>query len=202
MEEDSIKKNANDFANNLDIIKEIFNADRIHENIGLKKCIQCGLCSAGCPAARVSDFSPRLIINAVLHGYNQILQDEIIWNCFSCYTCHMRCPRGNSPITVIQVLKQLAIEKGFGTEHLKDFLSYGDSFIQIGTGSYSKEMVVKLFEDWGEKWLKIRLENEKTREDLGLLPSLLPIAARKEIRKILELTGFIKRLDRLRNSTI
>lgn len=193
------KKNNHDFSN-LDITKEILIADRIPENIGLRKCIQCGLCSSGCPAARYSNFSPRLIMNAVLHNYNQILQDEMIWNCFSCYTCHMRCPRGNSPITVIQVLKQISIKRGFNIKKLQDFMAYGDSFIEIGMGSYSKEMVAKLFEDWGEDWLKIRLENEKTREELGLLPPLLPKEARVQIRKILELTGFIERLKKLRNS--
>ncbi len=181
------------------LLEDVLKADRVSEGIGLRKCIQCGLCSSGCPAARVSDFSPRKIINAVLLGYSDILKDETIWKCFSCYTCHMRCPRGNSPITVIQALKQLSIEQGLNKEHFKDFLAYGYGFIEIGAGSYSKEMVEKLYEDWGEEWLEIRLNNEIIREQLGLQPSLLPVEARKEIRKILELSGFIERLNKLKD---
>ncbi|NVM02028.1 MAG: 4Fe-4S dicluster domain-containing protein [Candidatus Helarchaeota archaeon] len=184
-----------------EIVKEILVADRIPKDIGLLKCIQCGLCSSGCPAARYSDFSPRKVMNAVLQGYPHILQDELIWNCFSCYTCHMRCPRGNSPITVIQVLKQKSIEEGFNKDQIQDFLAYGDSFIEIGAGSYSRKMVEKLYEDWGEEWLEIRLNNENVREQLGLEPPLLPIEARKEIRTILEQTGFVERLKKLKEQS-
>ncbi|MFX1450966.1 MAG: heterodisulfide reductase subunit C, partial [Promethearchaeota archaeon] len=106
--------------------------------------------------------------------------------------------RGNSPITVIQVLKQKSIEEGYHKDQIQDFLAYGDSFIEIGAGSYSKEMVEKLYDDWGEEWLEIRLNNENTRKELGLEPSLLPIEARKEIKTILEQTGFVERLKKLR----
>ncbi|MFX1293901.1 MAG: 4Fe-4S dicluster domain-containing protein [Promethearchaeota archaeon] len=183
---------------NLSIIKKILIRDRVSKKIGLLKCIQCGLCTGSCPAARYSDFSPREIINAVLKGNTQIIQDKRIWNCFSCYTCHMRCPRGNSPITVIQALKQISIEKGDNIEQLKDFLAYGESFIDFGTGAISREMFNKLYFDWGKGWLEIRLKNDKIRDKLGLSRSILPENAIKEVRKILNLTGFIQRIENLR----
>lgn len=189
-----VKEHSNDF----NILKEILNADRVSKDIGLLKCIQCGLCTASCPAARYTDFSPRKIMNAILQGDSQIIQDERIWNCFSCYTCHLRCPRNNSPITIIQALKQISIEKGYNIDKLQDFLAYGESFTEFGAGALSKEMVNKLCEDWGEEWLELRLKNEEIREGLGLKTSLLPIAARKEIYKILEQSGFIDRLKKLR----
>ena len=81
---------------------------------------------------------------------------------------------------------------------MRDFLAYGESFIEIGAGSYSRSMIDKLYEDWGDEWLEIRLKNEEIRENLGLESALLPVEARKQINKILEQTGFIKRLEELR----
>lgn len=180
------------------LIKRILEADRVSKDIGLLKCIQCGTCSSSCPAARYSEFSPRKIMNAILTRRKQILQDKLIWNCFSCYTCHMRCPRGNSPTTVIQVLKQLSIEKGYNREQLLDFIAYGESFIEIGAGSFSQSMVEKLYEDWGETWLQIRLQNEEIRKELSLESAFLPLEARKEIHDILERTGFVQRIEKLK----
>ena len=151
------KKDSTDFT----ILNEILKADRVSKTIGLLKCIQCGLCSSNCPAARYSEFSPRKIMNACLQGDSRIIQDEIIWNCFSCYTCHFRCPRSNSPITVIQVLKQLSIEKGYNFDKFQDFLAYGESFIEFGVGSYSRNMVNKLYEDGEMNGWKLGLKMMK-----------------------------------------
>lgn len=60
---------------------------------GLLKCVQCGMCTSTCPAARHSDYNPRDIIERVLDGDESLLEDETIWNCFYCYTCHSVCCR-------------------------------------------------------------------------------------------------------------
>ncbi len=181
----------------LSLIKRILKHDRVSEKIGLLRCIQCGLCTGSCPAAQFSDFSPREIIHEVLRGNTQIIQDPSIWNCFSCYTCHMRCPRSNSPVTIIQVLKQISLAEGYNREQLKDFLAYGESFIAFGAGAISREMFNKLYRDWGQDWFDIRLDNDRIRENLGLARAILPEEAIEQVRKILDLTGFIKRIEDL-----
>ena len=38
---------------------------RASQDIGLKRCIQCGLCTSNCPAARHSNYDPREMIKQI-----------------------------------------------------------------------------------------------------------------------------------------
>jgi ferredoxin len=67
-----------------------------HHAGGLLSCLQCGICTSGCPAARFGDFSPREISRRALLGDPTLLTDDSVWLCCYCYTCQSRCPRGNS----------------------------------------------------------------------------------------------------------
>ena len=181
--------------------KEILDDFRVTANTGLLRCIQCGMCSSSCPAAKFTDFSPREIINSIFQSKKEeLLQNKSIWNCFSCYTCHMRCPRNNSPITIIQVLKQKAINAGYNLDQIKPFLVYGESFVDFGMGALSNEFFSQLAQDWGEKWLEIRFKNDETREYLGLPSMFLPEESQEQIKKILELSGFVERLKKIRGT--
>ena len=57
-------------------------------------CLECGKCTSICPVARYdASFSPRAMIEDALLG----LEDELIFNqklfsCLTCYTCQQRCP--------------------------------------------------------------------------------------------------------------
>ena len=66
----------------------------------LNGCLNCGICSATCPAAHYYDFSPREIVQLLwtenLEGIYDAMQEKI-WACAQCYTCAARCPFGNSP---------------------------------------------------------------------------------------------------------
>ena len=61
----------------------------------LQTCIQCGSCSASCPAVGLMDVTPRHLWQLIRWG----LQDEALatrafWVCTQCYACTVRCPRG------------------------------------------------------------------------------------------------------------
>ena len=92
------------------------------EKIGLRRCLQCGRCTGSCPATYVfSEFSPRTIVLELLEGrMDGLLKGDLIWMCGQCYTCHLRCPRGNSPATVILVLRELALRQGYATDKVKE----------------------------------------------------------------------------------
>ncbi len=101
--------------------------DALHQDIrfqeGLKSCMNCGVCTAICPAASVYYYDPRLIVNIVQSNdegkIEELLKDELIWYCGQCMSCKTRCPRGNTPGFIIMALRQLSQETGMFTESEK-----------------------------------------------------------------------------------
>ncbi len=79
------------------------------------KCLQCGRCAAGCPAAQVfSDYNPRELMRRVQDGEEQELEkDPAIWLCGQCYTCNSRCPRNNNPAAIILHARERAYKHGY-----------------------------------------------------------------------------------------
>ena len=73
---------------------------------GLNSCINCGVCTAICPAARFYNYDPRMIVDTVQKGneaeIEQLLKSDTIWFCGECLSCKTRCPRGNTPGYIIQ----------------------------------------------------------------------------------------------------
>ncbi|MFX1408359.1 MAG: CoB--CoM heterodisulfide reductase subunit C [Promethearchaeota archaeon] len=99
------------------VISQINNdlADQLKEAgyKGIGGCIQCGTCSGSCPSGRRTALSVRTILRSVQLGIDDILSDDDIWYCSTCYTCFERCPR-NIPVTdMIIYLRNLAVQKGY-----------------------------------------------------------------------------------------
>ena len=81
----------------------------------LNGCLNCGICTATCPAAHYYDFSPREIVQLLwtenLEGIYDAMQEKI-WSCAQCYTCAARCPFGNSPGGLVMLMRETAIKHG------------------------------------------------------------------------------------------
>lgn len=79
---------------------------------GLSACMNCGICTAICPAAGYFDYDPRKICQLVQTGDENVLKTllsgEEIWMCGQCLSCKTRCPRNNTPGYVIQVLRKIS----------------------------------------------------------------------------------------------
>lgn len=84
---------------------------------GLKTCINCGTCTAICPAAEFYKYDPRKIVDIVQskddEEIEKLLKSEQIWYCGECMSCVTRCPRKNGPGLVIMALRNLAAKKGY-----------------------------------------------------------------------------------------
>ena len=81
----------------------------------LRTCIQCGTCTASCPAAYAMDITPRQMWRMVNLGLeDEVMGTKTMWLCSVCYQCHVRCPRGIPLTETIAKLKQLAIQKKIG----------------------------------------------------------------------------------------
>ncbi|MFN8135442.1 MAG: 4Fe-4S dicluster domain-containing protein [Bacteroidales bacterium] len=85
----------------------------------LKACINCGTCTAICPAAEFYNYDPRVIATTVQSQdddkIRELMSGDAIWYCGECMSCKTRCPRGNAPGLLIIALRSAL--SGFGLFH-------------------------------------------------------------------------------------
>ena len=81
---------------------------------GFKLCYACGTCSASCPIQDVNaTFNPKRIIRMVLLGMrDEVLKNDFVWLCSSCYACQERCPQGVCITELMTALKNMAFKEG------------------------------------------------------------------------------------------
>ncbi len=182
-----------------DLAYKILKDIKAPADLGLLRCVQCGLCTSMCPASRHSEYDAREIIKRVLDNDESILDDEIIWNCFYCYTCHSVCPVGNSVCEVNQILRQMAIEKDVGKKQIESFMSFADSYLEEGLGIIPQEYRGQLRIDYGEHWENLQQNLEEVREKLGLDSMYLLPEAKETVDKTLEAIGFKKRVEEIKD---
>ncbi|MBQ9025286.1 MAG: 4Fe-4S dicluster domain-containing protein [Methanobrevibacter sp.] len=184
----------------IDFAEQIISDVKNSKEDGVLKCVQCGMCTSTCPAARHSDYNPRDIIERVLDGDVSILKDDLIWNCFYCYTCHSVCPVGNSVCEVNQILKQIAISNEVGYDKLYEYMGFADSYFTAAIGA-----IPEIFFDDIDRdvpgWREFRNNLGEIREELELDPPLVPSEdVIDEVSKILTITGFKAKIERIRAS--
>lgn len=95
----------------------------------LGACFQCGTCSGGCPSGRRTALRTRKIIRKAILNMGEVLTDEDIWMCTTCYTCFERCPRSVPITNIILKIRNLAAQQGHMLETHKQL-----SHILIQTG--------------------------------------------------------------------
>ena len=184
--------------NSFELAEDIIGDLKASKDLGILKCIQCGMCTSVCPAARHTDYDPREIVKRVLDKDETLILDDILWNCFYCYTCHSVCPVNNSVCEITQILRQRSIDNGKGRPKVAPFSAYGESFLEFGLGSIPSNFFDDLIKDFGNGWLELKINLEDIREDLNLGSMFLPEKDVKDINKILDKTGFKSRLNKLR----
>jgi Fe-S oxidoreductase len=81
----------------------------------LLTCMQCGTCSASCPAAELMDYAPRQLWQLMRLGLkDQVLNSRTFWLCTQCYACQVRCPRGILTGDAMRHLREWAVAQGYG----------------------------------------------------------------------------------------
>lgn len=105
-------------------------SDQLTPTHKLRTCIQCGTCTASCPAAADMDITPRQMWRMVNLGLeDEVLHTKTIWLCTICYQCHVRCPRGIPLTETIAKLKHLAIQKRY--EKYKESTQFYRAFSDV-----------------------------------------------------------------------
>ena len=101
---------------------------KIH-GVPLQSCYHCRKCTAGCPTASQMEYNPNKVIKMIQNGKrDQVLSSKTIWLCLSCETCITRCPNQVDIARMMDVLRQMAIEEGFGARE-KNVLKFHEAFL-------------------------------------------------------------------------
>ena len=80
----------------------------------VKHCFQCGTCSGGCPSGRRTPYKVRQIVRKCLLGLKEdVITDEALWMCTTCYTCQERCPRSVEIVSIIKKARNVAAHAGY-----------------------------------------------------------------------------------------
>jgi len=182
---------------------------------GLKACINCGTCTAICPAAGVNDYDPRIVVDTVQQfnetSLEELLKSDTIWRCGECLSCKTRCPRENVPGYVIQALRSLSIDTGYFMESeqgKKQFAlkrTVGDHILKYGYCVYVDEVTTDMFPEQGPiwDWLKKnkkdileRLGTSYGKEQSGSLRKI-PEESMRNLQKIFDETGATERFKQI-----
>jgi heterodisulfide reductase subunit C1 len=182
---------------------------------GLNACMNCGVCTAICPAAEFYDYDPRKIVDEVQEGNNEhieeLLKSDVIWYCGECMSCKTRCPRGNAPGLVIMALRSLSQELGYfvesekGRQQLAIKRTVGDWILSTGYCVYLDGITIELHPEQGPVWQWVHKNRVELLERLGGNfkgdgPGILrkiPQDTLDELRKIFEVTGGLERYGKI-----
>jgi heterodisulfide reductase subunit C len=182
---------------------------------GLHACMNCGVCTAICPAAEFYNYDPRQIVDIVQSGDNdeieKLMKSDVIWYCGECMSCKTRCPRGNAPGLVIMALRGLSQDLGFfvesekGRQQLAVKRTVGKWILDHGYCLYLEGVGTDLHPEQGPVWDWIqdnyreifhRLGANYQGEGPGILRKI-PEEAMEEIRRIFEVTGGNRRYEKI-----
>jgi len=182
---------------------------------GLNACMNCGVCTAICPAAEFYDYDPRKIVDEVQEKNEEaieaLLKSEQIWYCGECMSCKTRCPRGNTPGLIIMALRSLSQELGYfaesekGRQQLAVKRTVGDSILNTGYCVYLDAISPALHPEQGPTWdwvydnrteLFDRLGGNYKGDGPGILRKI-PDETLDELKKIFEVTGGSERYEKI-----
>jgi len=144
---------------------------------GIKACINCGTCTAICPAAEVYDYDPRILANMVQTRDDSVIEDllkgDTIWYCGECMSCKTRCPRQNAPGMIIQALRKLSIETGLfvesekGRQQLSLKRMIGESILETGYCVHFDHTSLDMFPEQGPLWQWVRDNRKEVLAKVG-----------------------------------
>jgi heterodisulfide reductase subunit C1 len=196
---------------------ELYNklAQDVRFGESLKACINCGTCTAICPAAEFYIYDPRTIATTVQTQDDdkiiELLKSETIWYCGECMSCKTRCPRGNAPGLLVIALRALSQDLGYFTESEKGRQqlaikrSIGEKILSHGYCINPDSIAPELHPEQGPVWewevkhlpeVMEKLGANYQGDGAGALRKI-PQQDLDEIHRIFEVTGGMDRFEKL-----
>ena len=188
----------------------------IHFIEGLNSCMNCGICTAICPAAEFYNYDPRVIVETVQRGneeeIEELLKSDTIWYCGECMSCKTRCPRCNTPGLVIMALRKISQELGYFVYSEKGRQQYalkhvvGESILKRGYCVTPDLVKPEMHPEQGPVWEWIyehlddvyeRMHSNYRQPGAGALREV-DSESMDELRKIFDVTGgteFLEKID-------
>jgi heterodisulfide reductase subunit C len=193
--------------------------DQLSEDVrfeeGLNACMNCGVCTAICPAAEFYNYDPRKVVDTVQtkddDKITELLKSETIWYCGECMSCKTRCPRGNAPGLIIMALRSLSQDLGFFTESEKGrqqlalkrtvghwLITYGYCLYLEGVGTTMHPEQGPVWDWIQDNWSDVfkKMGANYKGDGPGILRRI-PEEAMDEIREIFKVTGGMKRFENI-----
>lgn len=183
----------------------------------LKACMNCGICTAICPAAEFYDYDPRRICDTVQRGDEQqienLLRSDTIWYCGQCMSCKPRCPRGNIPGEVITILRKVSQDMDYykesymGRQQVELMAGVGQNILDIGYCVHPDRVNPAKHPEQGPVWewyvknikeVAPKLGANYHGKGAGALREIEP-ETMAELRKIFEVTGGMDFHDHILN---
>jgi heterodisulfide reductase subunit C len=182
---------------------------------GLTACINCGTCTAICPAAELYDYDPRKIVVLVQskneEELEKLLRSEQIWYCGECMSCVTRCPRSNAAGLILMALRALSQDLGYFVESKKGRQqialrhAIGGNILSYGYCIYVRGLLPENHPEAGTVWeweyknvddVFARLGGNLDGQGTGVLRKI-PQQSLDELRRIFEVTGAFERFDNI-----
>jgi len=184
-----------------------------------QSCMNCGVCTAICPAAGYYSYDPRMIMNLVTEGddamLTEIMSEDVIWYCGQCMSCKPRCPRGNIPGVVIQILRMVSQRNGLfvrsamGREQLAVKRSIGHNILETGYCIHPTRVNPAMHPEQGPVWAWMsdnadevygRFDSNYNREGPGNMRKINRKSL-DELDRIFEVTGCKKLWDTIESES-
>lgn len=186
---------------------------------GLVACINCGTCTAVCPAAEFYKYDPKRIVNIVQtqddDQIRELLKSDAIWYCGECMSCVTRCPRKNAPGLVIMALRSLSQDEGYfvesekGRQQLALKRTVGENILRKGycitphTMTYERHREAGLIWKWETEHIEdifARLGANLDGDGPGVLRKI-PRESLEELDRIFEVTGGKARFEMIEKAS-
>lgn len=101
--------------------------------VDVSHCYQCGKCSAGCVQADRMDYPPSYVMRLLQTGraedYRTALGSRTIWLCLNCENCYQRCPMSIDIPSVMDALRQQALQQGVAHRDARRILAFHRAFL-------------------------------------------------------------------------
>jgi heterodisulfide reductase subunit C1 len=197
----------------MELYRQLIQDIRFEE--GLKSCMNCGVCTAICPAAEFYDYDPRMIAGILQskddEQIEELLKSDAIWYCGECMSCKTRCPRGNCAGLIIMALRSLSQKLGLFTESEKGRQQLvikrvvGGNIVNKGYCILPENLIPELHPEQGPvgEWI---FDNRKevyqrvganyNGDGVGALRKI-PKESLDEIQEIFQITGGFERFEQI-----